>query len=87
MKLQHDWGKPLNNVNVKGTRIMANVWGQQTEVTLTTWSEIKRLGFKRRERAFGNLNDGTPALYFMAYEENNTKHWFLTTETLNEIED
>lgn len=87
MQLYHDWGKPLNDVPVKGTRIMANVWGGQTEVTLTTWSEIRRLGFQRRERAFGNLNDGTPALYFMAYDENNTNHWFLTTEKLEELED
>lgn len=87
MKLYHDWGKPLNDVPVKGTRIMANVWGGQTEVTLTTWSEIRRLGFQSRERAFGNLNDGTPALYFQAYDENNTNHWFLTTEKLEDIQD
>lgn len=33
------------------------------------------------------LNDGTPALYFQAYEEDNTNHWFLTTEKLEELED
>lgn len=85
MKLTHDWEKPCNDVQIKGKRIMANVWGGQTEVTLTTWSEIKRLGFELRERAFGNLNDGTPALYFLAFDENNKRHWFLTTETLEEL--
>lgn len=85
--LYHDWGKPLNDVQIKGKKIMANVWGGQTEVTLTTWSEIRRMGFKKRERAFGDLNDGTPALYFMAYDEQKNNHWFLTTEKLEELED
>lgn len=85
--LCHDWGKPLNDVQIKGTKIKANVWGGQTEVTLTTWSEIRRMGFKKRERAFGTLNDGTPALYFMAYDKDGKRHWFLTTERLEELED
>ena len=89
MKLFHDVGinEPCRDIKVNGRKIMANVWGGQTEVTLTTWSEIRRLGFKKRERAFGNLNDGTPALYFQAWDEQNNNHWFLTTEKLEELED
>ena len=33
------------------------------------------------------LNDGTPALYFQAYEEDNTYHEMPTTEKLEELED
>ena len=71
--------------------IMANVWGKQTEVQLGTWEEIKKLGFKKRDRAFGTLNDGTQALYFYRYgigRDLNTKYdWYLTTEKLEDIND
>ena len=76
-------------------KIMANVWGKQEEVTLTTWSEIRKLGFKTYNRSFGNLNDGTPALYYNGgkmfpskdgFLPNDGKdEWFLTTEKLDEI--
>jgi len=73
------------------TTIMANVWGTQTEVQLGTWEEIKKLGFKKRDRAFGTLNDGTQALYFSRYDlgrDLQTEHdWYLTTEKLEDIED
>ena len=46
-------------MRIKGEEIYANVWGGQKKVFLTTWEEIKKLGFKVRDRAFGNLNDGT----------------------------
>ncbi|MBR1377942.1 MAG: hypothetical protein IJ557_02305 [Bacteroidaceae bacterium] len=85
MRLYHDFGKPCNDVKVQGTYIRANVWGRQERVVLTTWSEIRKLGFELRERAFGNLNDGTPALYFQAYTADNVNHWFLTTETIEQI--
>ena len=45
-------------------KIMTNVWGKQIEVNLTSWAEIRKLGFRPQDRSFGNLNDGTPALYF-----------------------
>lgn len=56
-------------MKIKGEEIYANVWGGQKKVFLTTWEEIKKLGFKVRDRAFGNLNDGTPALYFYTISE------------------
>lgn len=77
----------------KGKKIMANVWGAQKPVFLTTWSEIKKLGFQLRQRAFGTLNDGTQALYFQVAllpEEKRAGHryeWYLTTETEQEIKD
>lgn len=68
-------------------KIMANVWGAQTEVNLTTWDKIEALGFKKRDRAFGNLNDGTPALYFGKWNEQGEYTWYLTTEKLEDIQD
>ena len=85
MKLYHNYDTPLNDVVIKSKRIMANVWGRQEEVFLTKWSEIKKLGFQPHERAFGALNDNTPALYFRARTDQNTFKWFLTTETIEEI--
>ena len=64
-------------MRIKGEEIYANVWGGQKKVFLTTWEEIKKLGFKVRDRAFGNLNDGTKALYFYAP--------CLTTEKLEDL--
>lgn len=73
---------------IVGKPIMANLWGGQVRVTLSTWSEIKKLGFKTRDRVFGNLNDGTPALYFGRWDKEKKKHeWYLTTERLEDIED
>ena len=69
-------------------KIMANVWGGQEEVNLGTWEEIKKLGFKKRDRAFGTLNDNTPALYFGRYNHESRKYsWYLTTEKLEDIQD
>ena len=74
---------------------MANVWGGQEEVNLTTWSEIRKLGFRPQDRSFGDLNDGTPALYFNGgkmfpdidgYLPNGGRdEWYLTTETMDDI--
>ena len=66
--------------------IKANIWGKQKTVYLTTWEEIKKLGFQVRQRSFGNLNDNTQALFFCRYE-NDSKEltWYLTTETLEQI--
>jgi len=87
--------KPKGMGNTTIMKIMANVWGKQIEVNLTSWAEIRKLGFRPQDRSFGNLNDGTPALYFngglMFPMENGflpnggKDEWFLTTETLDEI--
>lgn len=61
--------------------IEANIWDVQKEVHLGTWQEIKQLGFKSRDRAFGTLNDGTQALFFLSHDG----QWYVTTETLEEI--
>ncbi|MDE6415594.1 MAG: hypothetical protein K2K68_01025 [Duncaniella sp.] len=76
---------------------MAPIWGAQKPVFLSTWEEIKKLGFKKRDRSFGQLNDGTPALFFYAAkyccslsDEQLSKcrhEWYVTTETLDEIND
>jgi hypothetical protein len=72
--------------------IMANIRGAQREVRLSTWEEIHALGFKKRDRAFGSLNDGTPALFF--YKHGLTElnvateyDWCATTEKLEDIND
>lgn len=86
---------------IKGKEISAPIWGGNCPALLTTWSEIKKLGFKKRDRSFGFIEneDGskTNALYFCA-----TKHccslsdeqlnkcgfeWYVTTESLDEISD
>lgn len=75
-------------MEIKGKHIMVNVWGRQVSVILSTWSEIKKLGFKVRDRAFGDLNDGTPALYFGKWDQETGKYkWYLTTEKLEDIKD
>lgn len=75
-------------MEINGKQIMANVWGGQVTVTLSIWSEIKKLGFKVRDRAFGSLNDGTPALYFGKWNNEKGNHdWYLTTERLENIDD
>jgi hypothetical protein len=69
-------------------KIMANVWGKQTEVNLGTWGEIKALGFKKRDRFFGALNDGRDALYFGQRTDDGRRYeWFLTVEKLEDIEE
>lgn len=78
-------------MKIKGEEIYANVWGTQKKVFLSTWEEIKKLGFKVRDRAFGSLNDGTPALYFYApalpkeQEKECQYEWYLTTEKLEDL--
>lgn len=72
-------------MKINGKQIMANVWGGQVPVILSTWSEIKKLGFKVRDRAFRRLNDGTPVLYFGKWNSEKAKHeWYLTTERLED---
>lgn len=76
----------VNGVLISGEKIKANVWGGQEDVILTTWKEIKKLGFELRERAFGTLNDRRSALYFGRWNKEKGKHdWYLTTETLEEL--
>ena len=65
---------------------MANVWGVQTEVSLGSWAEIKALGFDKRERSFGELNDGRQTLCFYRYNVGTGKdEWYFTTERLEDI--
>lgn len=79
---------PMNDVTIKGIKISAPVWGGHEEATLAPWSEISKLGFKLSDRSFGHLSDNTPALFFMAHEENPYKRvWFVTTETLQELKE
>ncbi len=80
---------------INGKEILAPVWGGMKKALLTTWSEIKRLGFIKSDRAFGHLEDGTPALFFMANGFSLTDEqlaqcnyeWYVTTETLEDIND
>lgn len=81
-----DWNRPMNNVPIKGEKINVPIWGGTDEAILAPWSEIQKLGFELRQRAFGYLLDGTPALFFMGTEEEPFKRlWFVTTETLEEL--
>lgn len=81
--------------SIIGKVVNAPIWGASKPVFLTTWSEIKKLGFKKRNRSFGHLEDGTPALFFQANgfaltdeQLKNCKHeWYVTTETLDQISD
>lgn len=87
--------------SIIGKEISAPIWGGHCPALLTTWSELKKLGFKKRDRSFGHIVDengkDVPALFFYA-----TKHccslsdeqlnkcrfeWYVTTETLDEISD
>lgn len=84
-----------------GKEISAPIWGGHRPALLAPWSEIKKLGFKKRDRSFGTIEDENgkhiQALFFYA-----TKHccsltdeqlsecryeWYVTTETLDEISD
>lgn len=86
---------------INGKEISAPIWGGLRPAFLTTWSEIKKLGFKKRDRSFGFIEDENgkhiQALYFCA-----TKHccsltdeqlsecryeWYVTTEKLDDISD
>lgn len=86
---------------IKGKEISAPIWGGHRPALLAPWSEIKKLGFKKRDRSFGSIEneDGTttPALFFCATKHccslsdeqlNNCRfEWYVTTETLDEIAD
>lgn len=82
---------------INGKEISAPIWGGHRPALLATWSEIKKLGFKKRDRSFGTLDDGTQALFFYAAKHccslsdeqlNNCRfEWYVTTETLDEISD
>lgn len=82
---------------IKGNIVNAPVWGGQVPVFLSTWSEIRKLGFKKRDRMFGSLQDGTQALFFMAQKHccsltdgqlaECSHKWYVTTETTEQIED
>lgn len=87
--------------SIIGKEISAPIWGGHEPAWLAPWSEIKKLGFKKRDRSFGHVEneDGTetPALYFMAEKHcssltdeqlsNCHYRWYVTTETLDEISD
>ena len=67
-------------------RVMASIWGVQTAVSLGSWEAIKALGFKKRDRAFGQLNDGTAALCFCRCNKDTGKdEWYFTVEKLEDI--
>lgn len=86
---------------INGKEISAPIWGGHRPAFLTTWSEIKKLGFKKRDRMFGHITneDGreVPALFFFATiyccsltDEQLAQcryKWYVTTETLDEISD
>ncbi len=77
---------PMNDVVIKGEKISVPVWGSTEDAILAPWSEIKKLGFKLSDRSFGTLSDNTPALFFMAHENNPYKRvWFVTTEKMQEL--
>ena len=83
--------------SINGKEISVPIWGGRRPAFLAPWSELKKLGFKKRDRSFGSLDDGTPALFFYATKHscslsdeqlNNCRiEWYVTTETLDEISD
>lgn len=87
--------------SINGKEIIAPIWGGQKPALLAPWSEIKKLGFKKRDRSFGHIvnekGKDVPALFFMAAKHccslsdeqlNNCRfEWYVTTETLDEISD
>lgn len=87
--------------SINGKEISAPIWGGHRPALLTTWSELKKLGFKKRDRSFGFIEneDGTTtnALYFYASKRccslsdeqlNNCRfEWYVTTESLDDISD
>lgn len=86
---------------INGKEISAPIWGGRRPALLAPWSEIKKLGFKKRDRSFGTIEDenGKPiqALFFYATKlccslsDEQLKEcryeWYVTTETLDEISD
>lgn len=58
---------------INGKEISAPIWGGHRPALLAPWSEIKKLGFKKRDRSFGTIEDengkDVQALFFCA-----TKH-------------
>lgn len=86
---------------IKGKEISAPIWGGHRPALLTTWSEIKRLGFKKRDRSFGHIENengkDVPALFFCSVKhccsltdeqlQDCRYEWYVTTETLDEISD
>lgn len=82
-------------IHLNGTIVDAPIWGKHKPVFLTTWSEIKKLGFHKRDRAFGSLRDGRPALFFQPNPSFLTKEqmaecehdWYVTTEDYDSISD
>ena len=91
----------IMSTNITGKEISAPIWGGHRPAFLTSWSELKKLGFKKRDRSFGSIEDENgkdiPALYFCATKYccsltdeqlNNCRYeWYVTTETLDEISD
>ncbi|RXE61965.1 hypothetical protein [Paramuribaculum intestinale] len=83
--------------SIKGSEVSVPIWGGHEPALLTSWSELKRLDFKKRDRSFGTLDDGTQALFFYAVKHccslsdeqlNECRYkWYVTTETLDEISD
>lgn len=86
---------------IKGKEISAPIWGGHRLALLTPWSEIKKLGFKKRDRSFGFI-EGENGKHIQALYFNATKHccsltddqlaecryeWYVTTETYDEISD
>lgn len=86
---------------INGKEIIAPIWGGHKPALLAPWSELKKLGFKKKDRSFGSIEDengkSTPALFFYATKHccslsdeqlNNCRfEWYCTTETLDEISD
>lgn len=86
---------------INGKEISAPIWGGHRPALLAPWNEIKKLGFKKRDRSFGFIEDEqgkhVPALYFYAAkyccslsDEQLSKcryEWYVTTETFDEISD
>lgn len=87
--------------SIIGKEISAPIWGGHRPALLTTWIELKKLGFKKRDRSFGFIEDENgkhiQALFFCATKHccslsdeqlNNCRfEWYVTTETLDEIYD
>lgn len=42
---------------INGKEISAPIWGGCCLALLAPWSEIKKLGFKKRDRSFGFIRD------------------------------
>lgn len=79
------------------TKMMVPVWGGMEEAILAPWSELRAMGFRKRDRMFGTDADGRQMLFFAAEkhccsltDEQLAKckcKWYVTYETLDEISD